>query len=86
MAIVYTKLRYPGVGRTVGEAVPYTKFWCVGARAKKDRVGGGLTAAVLSHHRTYGSVYGGSGYADKPLIVSSIETSPSWSHSFFGSA
>ncbi|TKJ75480.1 hypothetical protein PspCFBP13509_26330 [Pseudomonas sp. CFBP13509] len=28
------------------------------------RVGGGLTAAVLSHHRTYGSVYGGSGYAD----------------------
>ncbi len=30
----------------------------------------------LSHHRTYGSVYGGSDYADKPLIVSSIETSP----------
>ncbi|OOW07104.1 hypothetical protein MF6394_02300 [Pseudomonas sp. MF6394] len=26
----------------------------------QDRVGGGLTAAVLSHHRTYGSVYGGS--------------------------
>ena len=26
----------------------------------EDRVGGGLTAAVLSHHRTYGSVYGGS--------------------------
>jgi tetratricopeptide (TPR) repeat protein len=24
------------------------------------RVGGGLTAPVLSHHRTYGSVYGGS--------------------------
>jgi hypothetical protein len=24
------------------------------------RVGGGLTAPVLSHHRTYGTVYGGS--------------------------
>ena len=32
-----------------------------------DRVGGGFTAAVLSHHRTYGSVYGGSGYAAKPV-------------------
>ena len=26
----------------------------------RDRVGGGLTVPVLSHHRTYGSVYGGS--------------------------
>jgi len=25
-----------------------------------DRVGEGLLALVLSHHRTYGSVYGGS--------------------------
>ncbi|TBN34113.1 hypothetical protein EYC95_27390 [Pseudomonas sp. BGI-2] len=50
------------------------------------RVGGGFTSAVLSHHRTYGSVYGGSGYAIKPFIVSSIETKPSRSHSFFGSA
>jgi hypothetical protein len=25
-----------------------------------DRVGGGLTPPVLSHHRTYGSIYGGS--------------------------
>ncbi|QAY89678.1 hypothetical protein CUN63_06905 [Pseudomonas sp. ACM7] len=32
-----------------------------------DRVGGGFTAAVLSHHRTYGSVYGGSSYAAKPV-------------------
>lgn len=32
-----------------------------------NRVGGGLAAAVLSHHRTYGSVYGGSGYAAKPI-------------------
>jgi hypothetical protein len=31
------------------------------------RVGGGFTSAVLSHHRTYGSVYGGSGYATKPV-------------------
>ncbi|QAY89558.1 hypothetical protein CUN63_06255 [Pseudomonas sp. ACM7] len=34
---------------------------------KSDRVGGGFTAAVLSHHRTYGSVYGGSSYAAKPV-------------------
>src|SRR5438876_7486333 len=26
----------------------------------KNRVGGGVTSAVLPHHRTYGSVYGGS--------------------------
>jgi hypothetical protein len=32
-----------------------------------DRVGGGVTPAVLSHHRTYGSVYGGSGYTAKPV-------------------
>nr|DAE42405.1 MAG TPA: hypothetical protein [Caudoviricetes sp.] len=25
-----------------------------------DRVGGGITPAVLSHHRTCGSAYGGS--------------------------
>jgi hypothetical protein len=31
------------------------------------RVGGGFTSAVLSHHRTYGSVYGGSGYTAKPV-------------------
>ncbi|WP_238340442.1 hypothetical protein, partial [Pseudomonas sp. SWRI92] len=40
--------------------------------SEQNRVGGGFTSAVLSHHRTYGSVYGGSGYTDKPLIVSSI--------------
>jgi len=27
---------------------------------RNDRVGGGVTPAVLPHHRTYGSVYGGS--------------------------
>ncbi|AXQ49143.1 hypothetical protein DZC31_20040 [Stenotrophomonas rhizophila] len=32
-----------------------------------DRVGGGFTPAVLSHHRAYGSVHGGSGYATKPV-------------------
>ncbi|AVD92391.1 hypothetical protein C4Q27_08145 [Pseudomonas sp. SWI36] len=34
---------------------------------KRDRVGGGLTPAVLSHHRAYGSVHGGSSYAAKPV-------------------
>ncbi|MRJ37153.1 hypothetical protein FRT59_09285 [Pseudomonas haemolytica] len=39
-----------------------------GSRAKsRDRVGGGFTSAVLSHHRTYGSVYGDSGYTTKPV-------------------
>ncbi|MRU51982.1 hypothetical protein FIV37_16930, partial [Pseudomonas gessardii] len=33
----------------------------------QDRVGGGFTSAVLSHHRTYGSVYGGSGYTVKSV-------------------
>jgi len=28
--------------------------------SRQYRVGGGVTAAVLPHHRTYGSVYGGS--------------------------
>ncbi|QAY86594.1 hypothetical protein CUN61_22710 [Pseudomonas arsenicoxydans] len=32
-----------------------------------DRVGGGFTSAVLSHHRTYGSVYGGSSYTTEPV-------------------
>ena len=32
-----------------------------------DRVGGGCTYAILSHHRKYGSVYGGSSYAAKPV-------------------
>ncbi|HEN8712165.1 TPA: transposase [Pseudomonas putida] len=36
-------------------------------RQLSDRVGGGFTSAVLSHHRTYGSVYGGSSYAAKPV-------------------
>ena len=37
------------------------------AQGLTNRVGGGFTAAVLSHHRAYGSVHGGSGYAAKPV-------------------
>jgi len=33
---------------------------CDIARVQRYRVGGGLAAAALPHHRTYGSVYGGS--------------------------
>ncbi|MBS8229798.1 hypothetical protein DYI41_02510 [Marinobacter salarius] len=33
---------------------------------QRDRVGGGVTSPVLSHHRTYGSVYGGSWLTLKP--------------------
>gem|GEM_PF-3233412 len=29
-------------------------------KVRGNRVGGGVTPAVLPHHRTYGSVYGGS--------------------------
>ncbi|AXQ50126.1 hypothetical protein DZC31_26315 [Stenotrophomonas rhizophila] len=36
-------------------------------RPVQNRVGGGFTPAVLSHHRAYGSVHGGSGYATKPV-------------------
>jgi hypothetical protein len=37
------------------EAVVYSR-----AVISDNRVGGGVTSAVLPHHRTYGSVYGGS--------------------------
>ncbi|KAF0146866.1 MAG: hypothetical protein FD187_3182, partial [bacterium] len=33
------------------------------------RVGGGVTPAVLPHHRTYGSVYGGSGNTLNFMVV-----------------
>ena len=35
-----------------------------------DRVGGGITPAVLPHHRTYGSVYGGSCRTFEPMVLS----------------
>ena len=44
--------------------VSWIVFW--GNRSRRmtlwyaDRVGGGLATPVLPHHRTYGSVYGGS--------------------------
>ena len=34
-----------------------------------NRVGGGVSPAVLPHHRTNGSVYGGSRYALKPVVL-----------------
>ena len=37
---------------------------------KVNRVGGGITPAVLPHHRTYGSVYGGSCRTFEPMILS----------------
>ncbi|MRU53196.1 hypothetical protein FIV37_23255, partial [Pseudomonas gessardii] len=51
---------------------PADCFWLLASCAPtgsriKDRVGGGFTSAVLSHHRTYGSVYGGSGYTVKSV-------------------
>lgn len=35
----------------------------------QNRVGGGFTPAVLSHHRAYGSIHGGSGYTTKPVVM-----------------
>ncbi|WP_222223899.1 hypothetical protein, partial [Marinobacterium arenosum] len=40
------------------------------AHSAQNRVGGGLTASVLSHHRTYGSVYGGSCHTFEPMVLS----------------
>jgi len=41
-------------------AANYTVHAFAVANTAWDRVGGGVTSAVLPHHRTYGSVYGGS--------------------------
>ena len=40
-----------------------------GLPATLGKLGGGVSPAVLPHHRTYGSVYGGSGYALKPEVL-----------------
>jgi hypothetical protein len=37
----------------------FYEYYCI-IEILKHRVGGGLAPADLSHHRTYGSVYGGS--------------------------
>ncbi len=43
---------------------------CDPPRAEKEhRVGGGVTPAVLPHHRAYGSVHGGSCSTLKFMIV-----------------
>ena len=39
------------------------------------RAGGGFTAAVLSHHRTYGSVYGGAGSCSPPSVLAACANS-----------
>jgi len=42
-----------------------------------DRVGGGVTPAVLPHHRTYGSVYGGSCLLTNSVSeLGSVDVSP----------
>jgi len=42
-----------------------------------NRVGGGVTPAVLPHHRTYGSVYGGSCLlTDCVSELGSVDVSP----------
>ncbi|HCP01594.1 MAG TPA: hypothetical protein DIT35_08890 [Rhodospirillaceae bacterium] len=43
----------------------------------RDRVGGGVTPAVLPHHRTYGSVYGGSCLLTNSVSeLGSVDVSP----------
>ena len=52
-----------GLWQTTGKTPDAT----ISARLYSDnRVGGGITSAVLPHHRTYGSVYGGSWQAPQP--------------------
>ncbi|CDR91587.1 Uncharacterised protein [Ectopseudomonas oleovorans] len=42
-----------------------------------NRVGGGVTPAVLPHHRTYGSVYGGSCLLTNSISeLGSVDVSP----------
>ena len=54
--------------RTIPGSCPADGHLRTGLNAgRADRVGGGLTAAVLPHHRAYGSVHGGSGHAVKPI-------------------
>ncbi|AXO62512.1 hypothetical protein DZC76_15620 [Pseudomonas sp. phDV1] len=46
-------------------------------RARRNRVGGGVTPAVLPHHRTYGSVYGGSCLLTNSISeLGSVDVSP----------
>ncbi|EDV4946390.1 hypothetical protein YN33_002393 [Salmonella enterica subsp. enterica] len=46
---------YPGDGNRLASVI--AQF---GQLQRDNRVGGGITPAVLSHHRTCGSAYGGS--------------------------
>lgn len=53
--------------------------WCHVGKVKEygDRVGGGVTPAVLPHHRTYGSVYGGSCLLTNSVSeLGSVDVSP----------
>ena len=45
-------------------------------------IGGGLTAAALPHHRTYGSVSGGSNRLDRSTYVSREGEKPSFGKEF----
>lgn len=48
-----------------------------GFTPQTDRVGGGVTPAVLPHHRTYGSVYGGSCLLTNSVSeLGSVDVSP----------
>ena len=46
------------------------QVWEIFAMRVFNRVGVGITPAVLPHHRTYGSVYGGSCRTFEPMILS----------------
>ncbi|RJG14111.1 hypothetical protein D3879_13135 [Pseudomonas cavernicola] len=54
--MLHRPLRPPQPSHDRREESPVTKR----RGCKRHRVGGGVTPAVLPHHRTYGSVYGGS--------------------------
>lgn len=51
--------------------------WHLSQADPKHRVGGGVTPAVLPHHRTYGSVYGGSCLLTNSVSeLGSVDVSP----------
>ncbi|AXO63087.1 hypothetical protein DZC76_18990 [Pseudomonas sp. phDV1] len=52
-------------------------YGAVTVNQPSDRVGGGVTPAVLPHHRTYGSVYGGSCLLTNSISeLGSVDVSP----------
>ena len=70
---------YPKVGMKIDDL--HDLHLRARTRAGRNRVGGGLTTPVLPHHRTYGSVSGGSREASKsPMLCDEADEAQSPQH------